>query len=392
MNILLILVPVLGAVTAVTVILLMRGKKTIRELREDAGRLKAEAQRWRDLSASLEERLARWSGEASLLGEHLRTIIDKFNGLLEGAAAVGSMTDSQKEILQETSETIQDIAGTMSRVVDGMNAHVCSFEDSTDAVRKIASGSKEIHDHTEESRRVAESLRAAVAEGARSIEETAAAIRSIEESSTTVADSLKEIASIAARTNMLAMNAAIEAAHAGDSGKGFAVVASEVRGLAENSSRSVKSIASVINAMAERVRLGVDLSDKTGKLFREISAGIETTTALAGTIADKVVEQNEAAGAVLPEIESLVKQICAIQELSDSQKERSAEVKRAMESIAASSERIRLAEKKLVEEDYEILDLLEKSRGLGESLVAASQEDGKQHDGNEIEEQAEEER
>ncbi len=360
---------ILVLLSGVCITLLFRMKK-IRRRAERLEELEIESFRLREACGKKDSRLLLRDKTAVELHENLQLIMRNFNTLLEGAAEVGKMTEAQKGVLNATSETIQDIAGTMSRVVDGMNSHVCSFEDSAEAVRTIVSGSREIREYTEESRTIAETLKSAVQEGRSSLEETAQAIRVIEDSSTTVADNLKEIASIAARTNMLAMNAAIEAAHAGDSGKGFAVVASEVRGLAENSSRSVKAIASVVSDMSERVSHGVALSQKTGKIFRDITAGIESTTSLASTIADKVQEQNAAASGVLPEIESLVKQICTIQELSDSQKERSSEVKASMASIAESSEEIRLAEKGLVEADYVILELLEKSIALGESLIS----------------------
>jgi methyl-accepting chemotaxis protein len=353
------------------IVLLFRQKK-MRKTAERLEALEAESRRLREVNGAKDAQLLFREKTARELHENLLSVMRNFNTLLEGAAEVGKMTDAQKEVLNETSETIQDIAGTMSRVVDGMNSHVCSFEESAEAVRTIVSGSREIREFTEESRTIAETLKNAVQEGRQSIEETAQAIRVIEESSATVADNLKEIASIAARTNMLAMNAAIEAAHAGDSGKGFAVVASEVRGLAENSSKSVKAIAQVVSDMSTRVSHGVSLSQKTGNIFRDITAGIESTTSLIGTIADKVQEQNTAASGVLPEIESLVKQICTIQELSDSQKERSTRVKASMASIAESSEEIRLAEKELIDADYVILDLLEKSITLGDSLVADS--------------------
>jgi methyl-accepting chemotaxis protein len=85
---------------------------------------------------------------------------------------------------------------------------------------------------------------------------------------------LEVINSIADQTNLLAMNAAIEAAHAGDVGKGFAVVADEIRKLAEDSSANARSISSSISDILEGIQATVHTSEKTGKKFHQIMSSI----------------------------------------------------------------------------------------------------------------------
>ena len=77
---------------------------------------------------------------------------------------------------------------------------------------------------------------------------------------------------------MLAMNAAIEAAHAGDAGRGFAVVAEEVRSLASDSSKNAKQISELIKQMLTQVNQGVQASQQAGEALTQIEAGIQQTS------------------------------------------------------------------------------------------------------------------
>jgi Methyl-accepting chemotaxis protein len=98
---------------------------------------------------------------------------------------------------------------------------------------------------------------------------------------------------IASQTNLLSMNAAIEAAHAGEAGKGFAVVADEIRKLAESSSEQSKTIGTVLKKIAESIKKITGSTDNVLARFESIDSGVRTVSQQEENIRNAMEEQSE---------------------------------------------------------------------------------------------------
>jgi len=147
---------------------------------------------------------------------------------------------------------------------------------------------------------------AQVAENGRAARETTAElIRVMADRSQSLHEANAVIAQIASQTNLLAMNAAIEAAHAGEAGRGFAVVADEIRKLAENSTLQSKGIGTDIQAVEGSIRDLVLSSDVLGKALDDVERRIQGTRAVVSQVHDAMAEQQVGSGQMLEALQSL---------------------------------------------------------------------------------------
>lgn len=130
-------------------------------------------------------------------------------------------------------------------------------------------------------------------------------IQRVSESSEKIVDMVQLIMDISEQTNLLAMNAAIEAAHAGEYGKGFAVVAEEIRKLADESGISAKKIQSVVKEISSEIEDNLDYASKTAQNFKLLESNIGSVSDISHQISDSMKEQELANQSILEVITAL---------------------------------------------------------------------------------------
>lgn len=130
-------------------------------------------------------------------------------------------------------------------------------------------------------------------------------IQKIAEQSTSMADANTIIQNIAEQTNLLAMNAAIEAAHAGEAGKGFSVVADEIRKLAETSSEQSTKIRNELSNIQDGISQAVEASSESEKSFHNVSSLISSTGVLVSQIRSAMEEQQSGSQQILEALQAM---------------------------------------------------------------------------------------
>lgn len=260
-------------------------------------------------------------GQDKVNNDAIKKAYSDIQGVKDNAAMVEQQIHQQAEAVQAT-----------STAVDQMNA-------SIENVAEISQLADE----------VAEKLRRTSTEGTQSIKTAVEAIQQIQSASAQIQDIIKMIQKIASQTNLLSMNASIEAAHAGTFGAGFAVVADEVRSLANTSSKNAKTIKDHMNDMTKKIENGVAAIQDAGKAFAEIDSGVEETVTIVSKIRDAAEEQKIGANSTLEATGTVVNAITRIEEVAKQQSQHAENVYGVMQNIVNSSDEITKALQKTSE-------------------------------------------
>ena len=323
-----------------------------------------------DINIRSKDEIGNLANSFTEMNNQLRSLISHINKSAEEVSCASSELSTGAE---QTADTIVHVAETIGDVAESSISQSNTINHMVDLVRGMADGIHGIAQNSENIQSVSTKAGNAAVDGGSAIER---AIKQMEKIESTVAESsnaveilgqrskqigdiVGTIASIAAQTNLLALNAAIEAARAGEQGRGFAVVADEVRKLAEQSQAATGEIAQIINeiqtdtdravnamnAGTQEVKVGNEVVGIAGTQFMQIADLIKQVDALIKELAggaESIAKDSTTVLNAVDEVDKSTKSIAAdIDSISASTEEQSA----SMEQISASSQGLaRMAE------------------------------------------------
>lgn len=240
--------------------------------------------------------------------------------------AVDLVKNSSLSEFSESDKGVQEISEVSQQMVNSVN-------DSSAAIEEMIQNIDSINKVLQKNSYVMNNLSSATKAGKMSIESVSKLVSEIEKNSKGLAEMSDVIQEISSQTDLLAMNAAIEAAHAGETGKGFSVVADEIRALAENSSIQAKQISAVLAKIKK-------LIDKTFSATIEAEKEIENVVILAEQVANQeevvkksITEQNEGGKQMLYSLEQMRENTNSVNDAVGKLKNSTSKIRNAIKEI-----------------------------------------------------------
>ncbi len=185
----------------------------------------------------------------------------------------------------------EQVSSSSRQLAEGASEQASSLEETSSALEEMAGMSRQNADNSREANRYMAEAQGVIHEAGTVMGETSNAMQSIAEASEKIQKIIKVIEEIAFQTNLLALNAAVEAARAGEHGKGFAVVADEVRNLSQRAAQAARETGDLIEQTVNRVQRGVELNATTNSAFVRIGESANKVADLVAQIARASNEQ-----------------------------------------------------------------------------------------------------
>ncbi len=311
------------------------------------------------------------------VSQSLQATHSTLQDLDSSVAITEAQMDSQMHSVTTTQQVINDISEKVQNLDTLLSTQNNAVEEASSAVEQMIGNIKSVTKSSESMSSTFTNLKDLSKKGMAAEKEIREIVDVMSERSKDLDVANKTISNIASETNLLAMNAAIEAAHAGDAGRGFAVVSDEIRNLAESSSIQSKEIKAKISEIQSLIEKIVQAAVEADKIYTTTNNEMENTSQIVTTITNAMSEQSVGSQQIIDVLKDMKETTFGVRDAGNKMRESQEKLKELTNSLSSSTEQMHEAVSNTANSAASVSEieneLIQSSKKVDESIETISE-------------------